>query len=170
MSIQQSLRYHQICAECILFWYALFDVHFVPLTFILLYCHCHFADYRIVFKLQNITNFELKWNWFAVYFQVSVRIYPPIWANTVMSVSDICPTPLFELMLLGLSYLADANVHLPSESVDAHCPFAYSIVICLAVCYATNWIIDISVLSIGRTAEDSPVDFRLAVFHSCTPS
>lgn len=114
----------QICADCILLACVFFDAHFVLLIVII--CHSHFADYRIVLKPQNITRSEFKWLLFPVFDCVSVWIDKPIWANTVMTVSDTWPIPFFKLMLLSLSYLTDSKIDtIISALANSECPPMY---------------------------------------------
>lgn len=118
----------QISAECIVLDCILFDVHFVLLTVI--FGHCHFAYYRVVLKLQNISSFKAKRLLFAVYTCITMRKDEPVLTGTVMSVSNIGPTPIFKLMLRCLSYLADTNTYPYFECVDTHCPFVFSVFSC----------------------------------------
>lgn len=139
--------------------------------FIVILCYCHFADYQIVLKVQNITHIEFKWFLYVVHFSINVRIEITIWINTVMSVSDIWPIPLFKLMLLCLSYLADANTHPMFSWIYSNCPFVFPVVSYFTdtVCYPTYWPKAIFISPIDSAAEHCSVDIHIFMLQPRTP-
>lgn len=118
--------------------------------------------------MQHITGFKCKGSQFEVYFCVSVRIYETIGINTVVPMSDIFPTPIPEIMLLRLLYLADTNNHPSFECVDFHWPFIVAVDQSIGS-QTGNSKKDISVPFSNSAGDGFSLNFNATIFEPYTP-